>query len=95
MNKINLEEVIIVNGIGIMLAVYLLMMRSRNRKTKDRREYLFDAMIWLVIEGSLSETVSFIVDGRMFWGGGCAQLYFKYTQFFQHVSDGIYMVPLC
>ena len=68
MNTINLQEILIVNGIGITLMAYLLLMRFQSIKKKGRRERLFDAMVWMTIGGCTVETLSFLVDGKLFPG---------------------------
>ena len=68
MNTINLQEILIVNGIGITIMAYLLLMRFQSMKKKDRRERLFDAMVWMTIGGCTVETLSFLVDGKLFPG---------------------------
>ena len=68
MNTINLQEILIVNGIGITIMAYLLLMRFQSMKKKDRRERLFDAMVWMTIGGCTVETLSFLVDGMLFPG---------------------------
>lgn len=68
LNTVNLQEVLIVNGIGIVLMVFLLLMRFENIQKKSNREWLYDAMIWLTITGCSVEAVTFLIDGRIFKG---------------------------
>lgn len=68
MSTINLQEVIIVNGIGIILMFFLLKMRFENVQKRQGREYIYDAMIWLTITGNAAELLTILIDGKLFWG---------------------------
>ena len=78
MSTVNLQEVLIVNGIGIILMIFLLCMRSDRIKKRTVRDTIYDAMIWFTIAGSAAETLTIFIDGKVF--PGCIPLnYFLNT----------------
>ena len=68
MNSVNFTEIFIVNGIGIVLMVFLSLTRIEVQEENQFGEKLFDAMIRFTIAGCAAESVSFVIDGRIFWG---------------------------
>lgn len=68
MSTVNLQEILIVNGLGITLMIFLLLMRRRNVQKRYYIEKLYGTMIWLTIMGCAVETLSFLVDNRVFFG---------------------------
>ena len=64
---VNLAEVFVANGIGILLMAFLLLTRKENKENRRLGEWLFDAMLWIIISACLSETISFYIDGRQFF----------------------------
>lgn len=68
MNEINMAEILIVNGIGICLMLFLRLTRIENREKRFFDDKIFDAMIWITIAGCFLEYLSFVIDGRLFTG---------------------------
>lgn len=68
MSTINIQEIIIVNGLGVFLMVVLLMMRFKDIHKISFKEKLYNVLIWLTILCIVSETISFLIDNRMFSG---------------------------
>ena len=68
MSTVNLQEILIVNGLGITLMIFMLLMRRQNVQKRYYREKLYGTMIWLTIMGCAVETLSFLVDNRVFFG---------------------------
>lgn len=68
MNTVNLQEILIVNSLGILLMAFLQYVRLKNIKDKKLGEPLFDAMIWSTVTCCAFEMISFLVDGKMFTG---------------------------
>lgn len=65
----NMSEIFIVNGIGICLMVFLHLTRIKKTEQRFISDRLFDSMTWIAIGGCLVETLTFILDGRVFPGG--------------------------
>ena len=68
MNMPNMSEIFIVNGIGICLMVFLHLTRIKKTEKRFISDWLFDTMTWTAIAGCLVETLTFILDGKMFPG---------------------------
>lgn len=68
MNTVNLQEILIVNGLGIVIMFFLLLMRHREGRKDNYKEKLYDAMIWLTITECVVETLTFVLDHRMYPG---------------------------
>lgn len=68
MNTVNIQEIVIVNGLSVVLMVFLLLMRFKDIHKSYYKEKLYNAMIWLTIICSVSETMSFLIDNRVFYG---------------------------
>lgn len=64
MNMINIEEILIVNIAGILILILSLLSRIENRKEKHLDNYLFSWMIGITFGALVTETLSFILDGR-------------------------------
>lgn len=69
MNTVNFAEIVIVNGIGILLMIFLLLTRIENIEERFAADRIFDTMIWITIIACLAEILTFVVDGRTFFGG--------------------------
>lgn len=67
-NTVNFMEIVIVNGIGILLMVLLRLSRIENIEKRFFGDIVFDVMIWLTIAGCLVEIGTFVIDGKMFFG---------------------------
>lgn len=68
MNTVNIQEILIVNSLGILLMVFLQYVRLKSIKDKKLGEPLFNMMIWTTVAGCTFEMISFLVDGKMFTG---------------------------
>lgn len=79
MNSVYMAEIICVNGIGISLMLFLLLTRIENIEEHSVGKRLFDAMIWLIIGGCLAETLTFALDGRIFFA--CRSLSYLLNSF--------------
>lgn len=68
MNSVNFAEIFIVNGIGICLMAFLRVTRIENIEENSFGERLYNIMLWLTIAGCFVESLTFVIDGRIFWG---------------------------
>lgn len=66
MNPVNMAEILVVNGIGIILMVFLLFTRIENIEKRFAGDIIFDTMIWITIIGCSLEILTFVIDGRTF-----------------------------
>lgn len=66
MESVNFAEIIIVNGIGAFLMIFLKMTRIENIGKKIAGDKLFDAMIYITTAGCLIEILTFVFNGRIF-----------------------------
>ena len=64
----NLEEILIVDGLGILMMAVLLNMRRNNRESVWKDDRLFDTMVILTMLGCAIEALSFPIDGMIFPG---------------------------
>lgn len=67
-NVIDIKEIIVANGITVLMIWFLLGCRRRNRESSHTQDRVYDAMCIVNIAGACLETVSFLVDGRTFPG---------------------------
>lgn len=63
-----LEEVMVANGIAILMMWFLLVCRRRNRERNHTEDRAYDGMVIVNMFGALLETISFLIDGRVFAG---------------------------
>ena len=68
MHAVNFPEILIVNGIGIFLMVFLRLTRIENIEKRYVDDKYFDTMIWLTIAGCTAEVFAFLIDGKIFMG---------------------------
>lgn len=66
MESINFIEIIIVNGIGAFLMIFLKLTRIENIEKRIAGDKLFDAMISITTAGCLVEILTFVINGREF-----------------------------
>lgn len=66
---IDLREIVVANGITIMMMCFLVIIRRKNRESLHVEDKLYDGMVWLNLLGAVIETVSFWVDGKSIPGG--------------------------
>ncbi len=66
---IDLKEVLVANGLTILMMWYLLYCRRKNRESTHAEDKVYDAMCAVNLVGALFETISFLVDGTSVFGG--------------------------
>ncbi|MDD6043089.1 MAG: diguanylate cyclase [Eubacteriaceae bacterium] len=68
MDSVNMAEVIIVNGIGAFLMIFLRLTRIENPENRLIGDKLFNIIITVTLFGCLIELLTFIIDGKTFTG---------------------------
>ena len=63
-----LEEILMANGLAVLMAGYLLHCRRKNRESLHAEDKIYDGIALVNILGALSETVAFLIDGKSFIG---------------------------
>lgn len=64
-----IEEIIIANGISILMMLFLLDCRRKNRESIRTEDKIYDNMAVITLAGSALETIAFLVDGQEFSAG--------------------------
>lgn len=64
-----LKEILVANGSAILMMVFLLVCRKKNRESIHAEDWIYDGMAFINLCGALIETVSFLIDGQDFAGG--------------------------
>lgn len=64
----NIPEILVANGTGIILVAFLFLLRVRNSETKQTGAVLYDGMLAVTLVALVTETISFLIDGQSFWG---------------------------
>lgn len=64
----NIPEILVANGTGIILVVFLFLLRVRNSETKQTGAVLYDGMLAVTLVALVTETISFLIDGQSFRG---------------------------
>ncbi len=64
-----MEEIIIANGVAILMMLFLLDCRRKNRESLRVEDKFYDNMALFTLLGAAIETVSFLVDGQEFAAG--------------------------
>lgn len=64
-----IEEIIIANGISILMMLFLLDCRRKNRESIRTEDKIYDNMAVITLAGSALETIAFLVDGQEFSTG--------------------------
>lgn len=64
----NIPEILVANGTGIILVAFLFLLRVRNSETKQTGAVLYDGMLAVTLVALVTETISFLIDGQLFWG---------------------------
>lgn len=64
-----LEEILMANGLTILMMCYLLICRRKNKESLHTEDKIFDVMALVCMLGAISETIAFLVDGKSFIGG--------------------------
>lgn len=65
----NLPEVLVANGTGAALVIFLFCLRVRTGESKLRAMQLFDWMLLATLVAQIAETICFLIDGKPFPGG--------------------------
>ncbi len=68
MDLIDLKEVLVANGLAVLMMCYLLHCRRKNRESVNREDKIYDWMCAVNLAGALFETVAFLIDGMDFFG---------------------------
>ncbi len=64
----NLPEILVSNCTGAILIIFLFLMRIQNSETKQVGAWLNDSALIATLLALITETLSFLLDGRMFTG---------------------------
>lgn len=59
-----IEEILIANGLTVLMMWFLLLCRRKNRESLHEEDKLYDGMAIVNLAGALSETIAFLVDGN-------------------------------
>lgn len=65
----DLKEILVANGMAVLMTIFLLLCRRKNRETIHIEDRLYDGMVVANLLGAVFETVSFLVDGQDIDGG--------------------------
>ena len=65
----NLPEILVANGTGAALVIFLFCLRVRTGESKLRAMQLFDWMLLATLVAQIAETICFLIDGKPFPGG--------------------------
>lgn len=65
---IRIEEIFVANGVAILMMIFLLWCRKKNRESIHTEDKLYDGMCIINLLGALFETMTFLVDGKSFAG---------------------------
>lgn len=87
-----MEEIIAANGTAILMMWFLLICRRKNRENLHTEDKIYDGMVVVNLLGALFETVTFLVDGRIFPGGRAINHIFNSLCFIGTVSIGLLWV---
>ncbi len=66
---IDIKEIFVANGSSAFMMWFLLMCRRRNRESIHIEDKIFDGMAFVNFLGAVTETLSFLIDGRSLPGG--------------------------
>lgn len=72
---VNIPEILVANGSGIAMVLFLLFYRFRRYENHRLGERMFSSMLVCTLAALVTETVSFLIDGHVFPGG-------RFLQFF-------------
>lgn len=67
-----IEEILMANGLAVLMMCYLLSCRRKNRESLHTEDKVYDGIAKVNILGAVAETIGFLVDGKSFIG--CRQL---------------------
>ena len=63
-----LEEILMANGLTVLMMWFLLFCRRKNRESLHVGDKIYDGIAIVNLVGALSETIAFLVDGKQFTG---------------------------
>lgn len=86
---IDLKEILVANGITVLVMGFLLSCRRRNRESTEPQDRLYDGMCRVNLLGALLETVSFLVDGKVIFAGRAINFITNSLSFLGTVSIGL------
>lgn len=66
---INLQEILVANGIAALMMWFLLVSRRKNRESIHKENRIFDGMVFANMMGAVLETIGFLLDGKLFFCG--------------------------
>ncbi len=66
---IDLKEVLVANGLTVLMMWYLLDCRRKNRESTHVQDRIYDGMCAICLVGAVLETISFLIDGADILGG--------------------------
>lgn len=66
--NVNIPEILVANGAGAVIVIFLLIFRVRQQQSSQIHERLFSTMLISVLVAIVGETTSFVIDGQMFRG---------------------------
>ncbi len=85
---INIDEVFVANGIAILMMIFLLDCRQKNRESLHTDDKIYDGMAVTTLLGALFETITFLIDGKTFAGGRVLNYIFNSLCFLGTVTIG-------
>ncbi len=83
-----LEEILMANGLAILMMWFLLLCRRKNRESLHMEDKLYDGMAVMNLLGALAETTSFLIDGKSFAGSRALNLFSNSVCFLGTVTIG-------
>ena len=86
----NIPEILVANGTGIILVVFLFLLRVRNSETKQTGAVLYDGMLAVTLVALVTETSSFLIDGGLSY----ARCPYQYPLHRFHRFGGLFVVPV-
>lgn len=63
-----IEEILMANGLTVLMMGFLLICRRKNRESLHAEDKIYDGIVLLNMLGAVSETIAFLVDGKSFVG---------------------------
>ena len=65
LNMINIPEILVANGTGAFLVLFLLLYRIRIDQTNRFDEKTYNLLLIVTFTATLCETLSFLIDGKI------------------------------
>ena len=60
----NIQEILMANGIAMVLMLYLIINRRRYRESMHKADQIYDGMVIITLVGAFVEAISFLVDAK-------------------------------